>query len=93
MALQKNTSFKGIEITNGYYKIIKIEGDKNYLNTYVGLFADKDATDYLELTSYYFKPSILDTASNFYKQGYEYLKTLDIFKNATDVLENGQSAT
>ncbi|WP_066679390.1 hypothetical protein [Clostridium septicum] len=37
-----------------------------------------------------FTPKIVDNSSNFIKQGYEYLKTLDQYKNAIDLLDEGQ---
>lgn len=38
-----------------------------------------------------FIPNISDESSNFIKQGYEYLKTLDKYKDAVDLLDEGQT--
>ena len=90
MALQKDFNFRGLLIKNSYIKILKIEGDKNYLSLQIGIFANKNENDYIESKMYYFRPSIEDSASNFYKQGYEYLKSLEDFKGSIDILEDNQ---
>lgn len=70
-------------ISNAYHKIISQEGDKNQLKIQVGIFAAKDER-LIKSTVHTFTPSVADEASNFIKQGYEYLKTLSEYADAVD---------
>lgn len=80
---------KSYTISTAYIKIISVEGSKGSINIVVGIYKD----DKLIITkTYTFTPSVQDSATNFIKQAYEYLKTLNDFRDATDVLESGQTA-
>jgi hypothetical protein len=97
MALQKTiTLTNGLTATNAYVRIDTISGYKGELNISVNSYASQDAfvggKGYLEQKLYNFIPSVADGSTNFIKQGYEYLKTLDEYKDATDILEEGQTA-
>lgn len=77
-------------ITNAYIKIINQHGNKEKIQLDIGIFDKKDGN--LLIPEYYeFIPDISETSKNFIKQGYEYLKTLDKFKDATDLLDEGQT--
>lgn len=97
MALRKSIETDmGFVAEDGYIRINSINGDKYNLVIEVYFFYNQAyATDnYAPFNSsrYFFTPDIKDDAKNFYKQGYEYLKTLPEFKDAIDVLEEGQTA-
>ncbi|PAD19119.1 hypothetical protein [Shouchella clausii] len=49
--------------------------------------AKNDGTSFLKQSNYVFIPDLEDGAPNFIKQGYDYLKTLDEYKDAIDIKE------
>ena len=85
MALKKD-----IELINNFgetskfkdslIKITKIDGNKDYLQLTIMFY--KENMDLLTSKFEYFKPSL--NGDNFIKQGYDYLKTLEEFKDAKD---------
>jgi len=86
MALTKQIeTSQGILLENAYIKIIEQSGNKENINIRVGIFKDMDASrngkEFLEQKLYNFVPTLDE---NFIKQGYEYLKTLDEYVDATD---------
>jgi hypothetical protein len=83
-----NEIHKTITIPNAYIKIINLQGDKANINLTIGIFNKKDGS-ILKTNYYNFEPNVLSTAKNFIEQGYEYLKTLDGFKDAIDLLDEG----
>jgi hypothetical protein len=91
MALQIKTSFNGIVVNGAYARIDSISGFKGgidfSLNFYVSQSEFTDGNGYFKQKMHHFVPSVEDDAPNFIKQGYEYLKTLNEFENAIDVLE------
>lgn len=90
MALSKNIIFKGLTINSAYLKIDSLSGNKNSMDINLGVYANKDSNESLEQRFYNFAPSVADTAPNTFKQGYEYLKTLDEYKDAVDLLDEEQ---
>ena len=75
-------------ITDAYIVISSVFASKELATITVQFKSDKD----IKLTKQYqFEPNMTDKGTNVIKQGYEYLKTLDEFKGATDVLETGQT--
>lgn len=96
MALEKTLEINGLTVTNSYNRIDTVNGYKGSLsisvNTYASQGSFTSGTGYLKQKIYTFVPSVSDSAANFIKQGYIYLKTLDDFKDAADVLESGQTA-
>lgn len=93
MALKQNVNFEnGISLNNAYIKILKLSGNKENIFLEVGVFKDFNYTDdkYVKKSYYNFKPNVADNSDNFIKQGYEFLKTLEEFKGAMDILEEGQ---
>lgn len=78
----------GLEITESYIKINTYCGTKNNIDICTTCFVNEElykAEKLPILTKYYsFIPSVSNDSSNFIKQGYEYLKTLDEFKSAID---------
>ncbi|MEY8763327.1 MULTISPECIES: hypothetical protein [Clostridium] len=106
MALQKNMTISCVLITmegllirsedkqldNCYIKIDDYKGDKTSINVTVGIYKDKTLTQKYNQKQYTFTPDISDLSKNFIKQGYEYLKTLDEYKDAVDLLDQGQTS-
>lgn len=97
MALQKTIKLNnGLEVQNAYIRIDAVSGYKGGLdisvNSYVSQSDFQEGKGYLEQKMYHFVPSVANQSSNFIKQGYEYLKTLDDFKESIDVLETEQIA-
>lgn len=85
MALQKTIKVLDnlgieVELKNPYIKIDSLAGNKNKLNINVGVYIEN-----IKVTqfNYFFVPSLDRT--NFIAQAYEYLKTLDEFKDAENV--------
>jgi hypothetical protein len=76
---------------NCYIKIDNLNGNKENLYLEVRIY-DKKGGNLIFTKNYNFVPSIVDNSKNFIKQGYEYLKTLDEFKDAIDLLDEGQTA-
>ncbi|MBN1039012.1 hypothetical protein DVW12_09890 [Clostridium botulinum] len=72
---------------NAYHKITFINGSKENINIQITIYNDISKKYILNQVGYRFIPKIEDIAPNFIKQGYEYLKTLDEYKNAIDLLE------
>ena len=73
------TGQNAIDIS-AYIKVVNVTGDKNKVTISVN-FSDKD----IEFNKKYEGPVLTtDTAPNFIKQAYEYLKTLPEFENSED---------
>ena len=87
----QETIIKSITATDIYTKIDKIEGNNKFLKITICFLDKKDGVSISSNVAYTFTPSVEDTAANFYKQGYEYLKTLDEYADAIDLLEDGQT--
>ncbi|MCC2381214.1 hypothetical protein LKM00_27865 [Bacillus wiedmannii] len=81
----------GIEVRNVYARVDTIQGNKDKiefsLNYYVNREQYKGGFGYLKQELYSYKPNVLDTSANFFKQAYDFLKTLDEFKNALSIDE------
>jgi hypothetical protein len=71
-------------LTNCYVKVNHIRGNKLLLKADVDFIVNDDDGAVIQKT-YSFIPSVDDNSSNFIKQAYEHLKTLDEFAGATDV--------
>lgn len=89
MAISKNITLNnGLTVNNAYIRVDTISGFKGGLdisvNSYVSKEVFEDGQGYLEQKIYNFVPDVSDTALNFIKQGYEYLKTLDEYKDTVD---------
>ena len=82
--LQSSISKGGDVIKNSYIRIDNINGTKQDINLGVNIYSDKECKFLIESRHYTFVPSTGDNSFNFVKQGYEYLKTLDEFKDAVD---------
>lgn len=97
MALKQNIALNnGLSIENAYIRIDTFSGSKSnvkiVVNSYISQESFNSGIGYLEQKIYSFTPDITDTAKIVLKQGYEYLKTLDEYKAASDILDNGQTA-
>lgn len=92
MAISKNIVLKnGLSVENAYIRIDTVSGYKGGLdisvNSYVSQSDFIEGKGYLEQKMYNFIPSVEGSSENFIKQGYEYLKTLDEYKNVIDLLD------
>lgn len=97
MAISKNlTLSNGLTISNAYIRIDTVSGYKGSLQISVNSYSSQqdfqNGKGYLDQKIYNFIPSVVDGSANFIKQGYEYLKTLDDYKDTTNVLEDNQTA-
>lgn len=92
MAISKSIILKSsLEIPNAYIRIDSICGCKKSLQISVNSYVDKECfgsgKEYLEQNIYNFIPNVEDNSANFIKQGYDYLKTLDEYKDSIDLLD------
>lgn len=76
-------------IENVYIRINSYCGNKDSVSIYVGKYISYqhflDGKESLEPVKIYtFSPDVSEESYNFIKQGYEYLKTLDEYKDAVD---------
>ncbi len=83
-----NTPY-GMELKEAYIRISFLSGNENVIiitvNFYVSKAAYDEGKEEFQKTDYRFEPDIRDNAANFFKQGYEYLKSLPEFEGAYDV--------
>jgi len=89
MAISKNINLNnGLEINDAYLRICLLSGNKDNINinlcSYLSQEAFQQGKEWLEIKEYNFVPITTDTSSNFIKQGYDYLKTLDEYKDSVD---------
>lgn len=77
-------------LPNAYIKIDFLNGSKEKIILEIGIYSKKDGIKILS-DEQTFNPSVLENSSNFIKQGYEYLKTLDKYKDSVDLLDDGQT--
>ncbi len=82
----------GLNIKNSYVKIIKIDGGKEGATLFLEYYLNKEKADDpnftpLKTETYNFTVSNKDDSDNWIKQGYIYLRALDKFSEAIDVLE------
>jgi hypothetical protein len=82
MALQTITTFKGLAIDAGYFRVLTVRGDKDKFSFTVGLYKDKEAE---KITEFSYTTASQMNGDNFIKQAYTHLKTLPEFADATDV--------
>lgn len=102
MALQKTIALNDnqIEMQNAYLKISTLTiislGNTNVCNIIMYAYKDKTYSDSNSspLISYTetFIPIFSNGAKDIKSQAYDYLKTLDEYKDAVDLLDEGQTA-
>ena len=78
-----NYCSKQVIFEDAYIKIVNTNGDKELQNVEVATY-DSNQQYILDKTNYSFTPDVSDTAPNFIKQGYEYLKRLEEYADAVD---------
>lgn len=96
MAIKTNlTTIHGIELVGAYVRVEYVVGDKENIiitvRTYVSQKMATDGGAFIEEKSYIFPPNVTAESDNFIKQGYEYLKTLMMYKDATDIIESNNN--
>lgn len=89
MALRKTiTTDFGITVNDAYHKIETVGGNKNNVtitvNAYVTQEASQNGTSFINQKTFNFIPAPDDNSLRWDKQAYEYLKTLDEYKDAAD---------
>lgn len=96
MGLRKDLETKtGLFVRLAYFRIdvLSVKQDEVNFNlmAYVSREDFLNGKDYLQYENYSFKPDMSEEKTlNIYKQAYAYIKNLEEYKNAIDVLENGQ---
>lgn len=72
-----------------FFKIESINGTVNNMSADVKFYVSEEAIEsgvnFIEQKIYTFTPDVSKEAQNYHIQGYEFLKTLEEFKNAVDV--------
>jgi hypothetical protein len=87
----KNVYGDDVIFENAYFKICQVSGSKEKVEMNVSIFKDSNKEIAIENKSYEFVPSIEKDASEWIKQGYDYMKTLPEFIEAIDVPEDGSA--
>jgi len=90
MAIINNVELpSGIIVENAYRRISAVSGNKELLalslDSYISQQAYAEGKSLVNQQAFAFAPSVDETALNFIKQGYEYLKTLPELATAVDV--------
>lgn len=86
----------GLNVTEAYHRIHAVSGTKDEITLILAAYKSQEAflsdvnLSPLKTEPHTFRPDVADSAENFFKQGYEYLKTLDKYAEVVDVLEKGQ---
>jgi hypothetical protein len=81
MALQKTIQFKGINVTDCYIKVWRIEGNKSKISFNVSYSANKDSEMF---NSELYRCEYDLQGDNPIKQAYKHLKTLPEFADSVD---------
>ena len=92
MALQKDfdSGKFGLKIKDAYIKIRHVQGNKDNWVASIEIYANKKMADECAITNvgflevYNLRIPNIDLEKNIYKQIYNYLKTLDQFKDCID---------
>lgn len=96
MALKINKTMnycgKHILFESCYAQILDYAGNKDTANISVVIYDNSNKENIIDKIPYTFKLDTSDVAVNIIKQGYEYLKTLEEYKDAVDLLDEGQTA-
>lgn len=89
-------SDNGLDAPNAYHRIHGISGTQGRidftLRAYPSVNFVRENPNSVPLFSknYNFTPDVSDNAKNMFKQSYEYLFSLEEYKDVTDILEDGQ---
>lgn len=84
LTMTKSVYGQTITIPNAYHRIALVEGNKEKVTIQL-ISYDSTKSHVVESQFYQFIPSQDENAARWDKQGYEYLKTTDEFKDAIDV--------
>ncbi|MGX5482490.1 hypothetical protein ACWKS0_04885 [Bacillus cereus] len=84
----------GLSLNNVYARVDSVFGSKLGVDFSVNYYVSREAflsgKPYLQQEMYKFVPSVATESENIFKQAYVYMKTLEEFKNALDIFEDGQ---
>lgn len=84
----------GLSLNNVYARVDSVFGSKLGVDFSVNYYVSREAflsgKPYLQQEMHKFVPSVAAGSENIFKQAYVYMKTLEEFKNALDVFEDGQ---
>lgn len=81
MAVSKTVNFKGIEVTDAYIRVMRVECNKSTMSYIVGFFAQSDEDAFHSTTV---NASYQIDGENPIAQAYANLKTLPEFAGAVD---------
>jgi hypothetical protein len=92
MAMQMGMTINGVDINNAYIKVRHIQGNKTNMVASVEVYCNKAVADecmttnigWLSVWNFNFTPN-LNSQFNVIAQAYQYLMTLDMFKDAVEV--------
>lgn len=92
--LVNKTLDNGLKIVSAYVRVASFSGTKESIDFWINYYTDyesrKSGKPYILQEMYSFVPDLKEGASNFVKQMYQYMKTLEQFKDAINVFEEGQ---
>ncbi|MED4893002.1 MULTISPECIES: hypothetical protein [Heyndrickxia] len=98
MALQMDFTIPetGLTIHNAYIRIKYTTVSFDIQTVTLAIYVSKESESYnapvYECVYSFQNPDLSDNGKNPYKQGYDFIKTKDEFKDAIDVLDPGQIA-
>lgn len=96
MGLLKDVKLEsGINVSDAYHRVDVLRGNTEKIGISLDAYLSRDAflagKDSVNTSYYEFEPDVSDDAPNFIRQAYIYLKSIDNYEYAEDVLEDGQS--
>lgn len=96
MALLKTIILdNGVTAVDAYHRIESINGNKDKIEIKLVAYLSQShflsGKSYLTGNFFSFTPSIEEGSPNFFKQGYEFVKSTSEFQGAIDILEEGQT--
>ncbi|NRT69994.1 hypothetical protein [Clostridium beijerinckii] len=88
MALRKKYNIevygKNVEFDNAYIEIKSLNGTKDNMTMTIQVYDSDQKANVIDTKYYSYTPDESDTSVNNFKQGYNFLKTLDEYKDAND---------
>lgn len=85
----------GLEVNDAYFRIDSLHSDQVSCDITITAYISREAylggKAFLSAERHDFKPETDDDAPNIFRQAYAYLKSVDDYRDAEDVLEDGQT--
>lgn len=73
---------KELIFEEAYIEIVDVSGTKDNMKITAYVYDDENKEHVINFEEYSFLPNVSDNSDNFIKQGYEFLKTLDLYIDA-----------